>query len=628
MLRYKYIVFTFIILIALNSCGFYKKISKSDTKEEITLAEPTPVDTFDFVEPIEIDTAELVSNEPPIYREDTIDNYQENIHIDSTEIVNMLLSDDEIFAKVFKNRFGKHSNIKKNNQMVKGSSIVEQLDKLTEVKFLNKYQFVTDRNKLNKYGYAEDEVPEFSDSIYEMRIAKLNLQTPIELIYNEHVKSFISVYAKRGRKQTARMLGLKEIYFPIFEQVLDKYDMPFELKYLAVVESALNPTAGSRAGAKGLWQFMYHTGKRYGLKSNSLVDDRFDPYKATVAAVEHLKDLYDIYHSWELALAAYNSGPGNVNRAIRRAGGVRNYWAIWPYLPSETRGYVPAFIAVNYVFNYPIEHNIFPVDPGILADGIDSVSVTNPLTFEQISEFMGIDIEDLRFLNPGYKRDIIPASEEKSYILRLPREKIGEFIENEQSIYSFVSSSGLEKEKLQQQIKKALERKVYVVRSGDNLGAIAGRYGISIRKLKSWNGLRSSRIYPGQKLTIFDADIRSPKKSLKKKNSSGKVYHIVKSGETLSAIARIYALSVSELQNLNNLSVNTIYPGQKLKINNNSTAQVSHEGGSYKYHTIRSGDTLWDISRTYNISLKKLKRWNGITNSRRLKLGEKLVVKK
>ncbi len=336
---------------------------------------------------------------------------------------------------------------------------------------------------------------------------------------------------------------------------------------------------------------MYHTGKRYGLKSNSLVDDRFDPYKATVAAAEHLKDLYDIYNSWELALAAYNSGPGNVNRAIRRAGGVRNYWAIWPFLPSETRGYVPAFIAVNYIFSYPTEHNIFPTDPGILADGI------------------------------------IPATEEKSYVLRLPREKIGEFIENEQSIYSFVSSSGIEKEKLEQQIKKALERKIYVVRSGDVLGSIANRYGISVRKLKSWNGLRSSRIYPGQKLTIFDADIRPQKKSSKRKKS-GKKYHKVKSGETLISIARMNDLSVSELRDLNDLTSNTIYPGQKLKINNNSTAQVSHGGGSYKYHTIRSGDTLWDISRSYNISLEKLKSWNGITNSRRLKLGERLVVKK
>ncbi len=625
MLRYRYIVLTFVTVVALNSCGLYKKISKSDTKEEITVAEPTPIDNFDFVEPVEIDTTEFVSNEP-IYQADTVNDYEENIQIDSTEIVNMLLNDDEMFAKVFKNKFGKNSNISKNTQMTKGSRIVEQLDSLTKVKFLNKYEFVSDRNKLNEYGYAEDEVPEFSDSIYEMRIAKLNLQTPIELIYNEHVKSFISIYAKRGRKQTARMLGLKEIYFPIFEQVLDKYDMPFELKYLAVVESALNPTAGSRAGAKGLWQFMYHTGKRYGLKSNSLVDDRFDPYKATVAAVEHLKDLYDIYHSWELALAAYNSGPGNVNRAIRRAGGIRNYWAIWPFLPSETRGYVPAFIAVNYVFNYSTEHNIFPTDPGILADGIDSVSVTSPLTFEQISEFMGIDIEDLRFLNPSYKRDIIPATEEKSYILRLPVEKIGEFIENEQSIYSFVSSSGIEKEKLQQQIKKALERKIYVVRSGDNLGAIAGRYGISVRKLKSWNGLRSSRIYPGQKLTIFDADIRPQKRSSSRKKKSGKKYHKVKSGETLISIARTNNLSVSELRDLNNLTSNTIYPGQKLKINGNNT-KISHSG-SYKYHTIRSGDTLWDISRRYDIPLQKLKRWNGITNSRRLKLGDKLVVKK
>jgi len=193
------------------------------------------------------------------------------------------------------------------------------------------------------------------------------------------------------------VMGLAEVYFPLFEEQLDKHNMPLELKYLAVVESALNPTANSRAGAKGLWQFMYSTGKMYGLKSNSLVDDRFDPYKATDAACRHLNDLYYIYNDWSLALAAYNSGPGNVNKAIRRAGGVRSYWAVWPFLPRETRGYVPAFIAVMYLMNHPAEHNIYPTTPDIFYEEIDTVVVNDVLSFDQISEMLNIPMDELKF---------------------------------------------------------------------------------------------------------------------------------------------------------------------------------------------------------------------------------------
>ena len=352
--------YSFIILIltltflGLHSC----KIFKASEQSSITVVSSDIEDakSKDSIIPEDTSMVVLHANE----------TQNDLLNGDSMNIVHQIFDDTSAFAQGFENRFGRNDSIKEDDSMLSGSALVRQLDSLATVKFFNKYKFETDTAALNIYGYQPNEIPSFSDSIYELRIEVLNVQTPIELIYNQHVKAFIKLYAKRGRKQTARMLGLKEIYFPMFEQVLDKYDMPLELKYLAVVESALNPTAGSRAGAKGLWQFMYGTGRLYGLHTNSLVDDRFDPYKATEAAARLLKDLYGIYGSWELALAAYNSGPGNVNRAIRRAGGVKNYWAIWPFLPRETRGYVPAFIAVNYIFNYATEHNIYPVDPGIL----------------------------------------------------------------------------------------------------------------------------------------------------------------------------------------------------------------------------------------------------------------------
>lgn len=587
MYRNRFFVFIIIVFISFQSCNIFKGLKNKP--DDYSKTEALIIDTSG----IKIAASDDINQDTVII--ENIKNYtiidslnkldlQDSSYLvlDTLSFVDYILNDTAAFAKVFKNRFGKNDNITEDTRMLTGSSLVDQLDSLTEVKFFNKYEFTTDVSKLNTHGYAPNEIPEFSDSVYALRIGFLNLHSPLELIYNEHVKAYINIYCKKGRKQTARMLGLKEIYFPLFEEVLDKYNLPLELKYLAVVESALNPTAGSKAGAKGLWQFMYHTGKRYGLNSNSLVDDRFDPYKSTEAAARHLKDLFGIYNSWELALAAYNSGPGNVNRAIRRAGGIKDYWAIWPFLPRETRGYVPAFIAVNYVFNYAADHNIYPVDPGILHYGIDSVTVTDVLSFDQISEFMHIDVDDVRFLNPSYKQDIIPASKEQPYILRLPRDKVGYFIENEDDLYNFKSKKGIEREKLLAKIKKAKERTIHIVRSGQNLGFIARQYRTSVSKIKSWNNMRSTRIYPGQKLIVYSGE----------KNER-------------------------ERPSLKNSKANK---------SNKKTKLEAKPYGFYRYHTIKSGDTLWDLSRRYDSSVSQIKKWNGISNSHKLKLGEKLIV--
>jgi len=325
--------------------------------------------------------------------------------------------------------------------------ILNMLDSLVAMNFYTNHTFTSDSNELNVYNYAPDEVPKFPDSVIEQRINDLNRESLFELSLNRHVKSYINTYSNKRRELTSKMLGLSEYYFPMFEEHLDKYNMPLELKYLAIVESALNPTANSRAGAKGLWQFMYGTGKMYGLKATSLVDDRFDPLKSTDAACRHLQDLYDIYGNWSLALAAYNSGPGNVNRAIRRAGGVKSYWAIWPYLPRETRGYVPAFIAVMYIMNYLAEHNLYPIHPDVLIQETDTITVKDVLSFEQISEMMGISYEELKYLNPAYKKGIIPSSDKKQYILRLPYNHISAFIDQENELYNYKTKSGIEKEK-------------------------------------------------------------------------------------------------------------------------------------------------------------------------------------
>lgn len=533
------------------------------------------------------------------------------------------------FTRSFDNKFGNDNSLDEDLSLLNGSAILRQLDSLSALKIFDRYHFESDPAILNVYHFKPEDRPVYSDSVYALRIGVLNSQTPIDLEFNQHVKGYINMYAGRGRTQTARMLGLAEIYFPLFEAALDKYNIPLEIKYLAIVESALNPTAGSRAGAKGLWQFMYTTGKMYGLNQNSMVDDRFDPYKATEAACQHMQDLYAIYNDWNLVLAAYNSGPGNVNRAIRRAGGLKNYWAIWPFLPRETRGYVPAFIAVNYIFNYAAEHNIFPVDPGILFNQIDSISVRDVLSFDQISEFLHMPIEEVRFLNPAYKEDIIPAVDGQYYTLRLPRQQLNYFIENEDSLYAFKSKNGIEREKLMAKIKEAKQRSIHIVRNGENLGLIANRYHTSVSRLQSWNGLRSSMIHPGQKLIVFSAG-NSPKvASVRNQATQNYEYHQVRSGENLGLIANKYGISITQIKSWNNLNDNLIRPGQKLRvkaIEQKAKSVVDSSGDKIIYHTVRSGDTLWDIAKEYNSTVESIRKLNQLGSSSKLKPGQKLKI--
>ena len=406
--------------------------------------------------------------------------------------------------------------------------------------------------------------------------------------------------------------------------------MPLELKYLAVVESALNPTAGSHAGAKGLWQFMYSTGKVYGLNVTSLVDDRFDPLKATDAACRHLSDLYNIFDDWFLALAAYNSGTGNVNKAIRRAGGIKNYWAIWPYLPRETRGYVPAFIAVNYIMNYYLEHNISPLDPGIIKTGIDTVTVHQPLAFDQLNEMLSIPMGDIKFFNPQYKAGIIPATDKNPCILVLPEKYVGDYIDNEKQLYEFKTKKGIDKEKLQEEMKKISDRSVHVVKSGENLGSIARRYRVSVKQLQSWNNLKGTTIYPGQKLIVYSsgAPMAQAGNSSPVSRSTTQKIHTVKSGENLSVIAHKYKCTVTNLKDWNNLRSNTIKVGQKLKVyppaDENSYSSTTRNG-DYVIHTVKSGENLSVIAQKYKCSISELKDWNDL-RSNTIKVGQKLKV--
>ena len=355
--------------------------------------------------------------------------------------------------------------------------------------------------------------PLFSDSVYIDRLSRI--PAVMEMPYNDIVRKFIDMYAGRLRNQVSFMLSACNFYMPIFEEALDAYGLPLELKYLPIIESALNPSAVSRAGASGLWQFMIGTGKIYGLESNSLIDERRDPIKSSYAAAHYLQDLYQIFGDWTLVIAAYNCGPANVNKAIRRAGGSRDYWQIYPYLPQETRGYVPAFIAANYVMNYYCEHNICPMTT-TLPPSTDTIIVDRDVHFDQIVAVCNVKAEEVKALNPQYRTGLIPGAK-KSCILRLPTHGISAFIAAGDSVYTYKSDelfTNRSEVEVSQSAKKSSatrsrsgknsrsKSRTHTIRSGETLSTIAKRYGTTVSKLKRLNGIKGTSIRAGKTLRV------------------------------------------------------------------------------------------------------------------------------
>lgn len=410
------------------------------------------------------------------------------------------------------------------------------------------------------------------------RLQALDERTPFNVAYNPSLERVIKSFLLRKRGLMQRMLTASQFYFPLFEEKLSQYDLPLELKYLAIVESALNPRARSRVGATGLWQFMYSTGRMYGLEVSSYVDERSDPVRSTEAACQYLSKLHEIFGDWDLALAAYNSGPGNVNKAIRRSGGYTNYWNIRRNLPRETAGYVPAFLATYYLLEYASEH-------GLVAEGVprpyfhtDTIRVRETITFDEVATYTGVSREEIELLNPAYKLDIIPRLADKDYVLRLPRRAAGVFVTNEDTIYAAVRQARASQEKPLPQLVRAEERIRYRVRSGDYLGKIAERYGVRISQIKRWNGLRSNTLRVGQRLTIYPRKPVTAVSPPGKKEPAGGApdpgskVHVVRKGDSLWTISQRYpGISIENLREWNGLRGNTLQPGTRLKLCNCSS---------------------------------------------------------
>ncbi|HLV38811.1 lytic transglycosylase domain-containing protein [Xanthomarina sp.] len=449
--------------------------------------------------------------------------------------------------------------------------LASEFDKKWFDELYNNTLFDTIYKTVSDLDYKLVEYPELTTDTLKARLARLNARTPFNVEYNASLESVIKNFLKNRRGYFERIMGLSAFYFPMFERELDAYNIPLEMKYLAIVESALNPRAKSRVGATGLWQFMYATGKQYGLEVSSYVDERSDPIKSTTTAAVYLSKLYEIFGDWDLALAAYNSGPGNVSKAIRRSGGYENYWNIRHNLPRETAGYVPAFLATMYIFEYAEEHGFVSERPMFHGFETDTIRVKQMISLDQVSEATQLPIEQLQFLNPSYKLDIIPVVENKNYYLRLPRTSIGTFVANESTIYQSAKAELDAREKPLPQFFESKSKITYRVKSGDNLGFIARKYDVRVSQIKQWNGLRSNNINIGQRLTIYP---RNPVVSQQTSNTpvktttsgSQKVY-TVQSGDSLWSISQKFpGVSVQNIRDWNDISGSNLKPGTKLKV--------------------------------------------------------------
>lgn len=468
------------------------------------------------------------------------------------------------------------------SQIAPDDPVAAMLDSLATQKMFESAFSKPNHPKHNRYKFAEDSIPVYDEYTYQARLARLDAVSPFDLVYNEHVKSFINMYTVRKRESVSRMMGMAQLYYPMFEEVLDKYNIPLELKHLAVIESALIPYARSRAGATGLWQFMYPTARMYGLNVTSYIDQRCDPYKATVAAAEYLKSLYDMFGDWQMVLAAYNAGPGTISKAIRRSGGKKTYWEIRPFLPFETQGYVPAFIAANYVMSYGPEHNLYPAVPRKTYFEVDTIVVKEQMTFSQISKALDVPEDEVLYFNPQYRKNIIPSG---GNTLCLPKAKIGVFLTNEQAIYA-----AIEQERQQGKVDVIAEvKKIHTVRSGEKLSSIARKYGVTTTELKTWNYIGKKGIRPGKKLTVYVRQVQPKTESTPSAtnnpavastqnstnllaetseavSASTMVYHKVRKGESLYVISKKYGVTAKSIREVNNLKRDELRIGQALKI--------------------------------------------------------------
>ena len=490
--------------------------------------------------------------------------------------------------------------------------------------------FLLDSTELAEADTLKQTLP---DSIYIQRLQ--TMQSAVSLSFNNTVKSFITMYTVRKPKQVAIMLGLGNYYFPMFEEALAKYGLPMELKYLPIIESALNPGANSVASAVGLWQFMYSTGKMYKLEISTFVDERRDPLKATDAAARYLRDLYNIYKDWHLVIAAYNCGPGNVNKAIKRCGDAKDYWKIYYRLPKETRGYVPAFIAANYVMNFYQNHNILPKSPDFPII-TDTLMVNDYLHFNQISEIIGIPVEQIRSLNPQYRRDIIPASKEKAYSLVLPQDEVSAYLENEMVIHDHRRTEFFPNNQIinpQNNFAshspgdiKGRDKVTYTVKSGDNLGLISAWFRVRSSDLKYWNNIHKNFIKVGQKLAVYVPEGQGEHYSKLNKKSYSERQKSLNEKPAVSSTQNLTSVTKKQSTETKSVGKAIVQSGEKTSTIEKINEQTA-EKSEFVYYKVLKGDNFWTIAKKFpGVSNSDIMKLNNIKQANSLKVGQVLKI--
>ena len=497
---------------------------------------------------------------------------------------------------------------------------------------------------------------ELPTELLKSRLQAMDEKSPFHIEYNQGLENIIKSFLKNRKRSFERLMAVSEYYFPLFEEAFDKQNVPLEIKYLAVVESALNPKAVSRVGATGLWQFMYQTGKQYGLKIDSYVDERSDPLKASEAAAQYMKNMYAIFGDWDLVLASYNSGPGNVAKAIRRSGGQQNYWNIRKNLPQETQGYVPAFLATMYIYEYHKEHGIKPERAPIKHFATDTVMIKRQMSFKQISDLIDIPVAQLQILNPSYKLNVVPSYRDQSHYLRLPQDKMAVFTSNESKIYAYVDREANLREKPFQIVRPIVPQdsvntfqrlaqakvRYYRVKRGDNLSTIAKKYDVAVDDLKKWNNIKGNEVAYGKNLKINGTEVEQKstavakveidKKGIQKDSVAVTTasFYVVQKGDNLSNIAKKFNITVADIQDWNKLTNNNVQLGASLQVVKNPTTKeevvAAPERKDIQY-IVQKGDNLGNIAKKFGASLDDLKQWNNL-GSNAIALGSTLIVAK
>ncbi|MBQ0909819.1 LysM peptidoglycan-binding domain-containing protein [Flavobacterium sp. F-328] len=508
---------------------------------------------------------------------------------------------------------------------------------------------------------------ELPTDLLKKRLAAMDAKSPFNIEYNIGLENIIKSFLKNRKRSFERLMAVSEYYFPLFEEALARKNVPLEIKYLAVVESALNPKAVSRMGATGLWQFMYQTGKQYGLKIDSYVDERSDPLKASEAAANYMTNMFKIFGDWDLVLASYNSGPGNVSKAIRRSGGQQNYWNIRKNLPKETQGYVPAFLATMYIYEYHKEHGIVPEKAFIKHFATDTIRIKQQLTFKQISDLLDVPVAQLQLLNPSYKLNVVPYYHDQEHFLRLPQDKIAVFASNEDKMYAYAQHEMDQREKPFQMsravvVKDSIGTKAndsgpkssfYRVQRGDNLSNVAAKYDVTVAEIKQWNNLRSNSLAYGKSLRIEPPTGKQDKiitkpiretnhvvaasassknvKDDKEATTSSEAIYVVQKGDNLGNIAKKYNVSVADIQSWNGLTTDAVQIGAtiqiaKLEVDTKQDLANAQERRDVEY-VVQKGDNLSAIASKFGTSLSDIKQWNKL-NDNTITIGKSLIVAK